>query len=284
MLVKPNSSDANVESLCEQIIQVASDSVDATPVIALSPLFKSVVSAGGHIASSCNGADVLVSLQTTINTLFAILEEENTSSNWVYMLHDICKLIFRPNLLRKEYQTSYVKGHGEMPILRAFEKLLKMGGTTKPHICKTAVSIISSAWLGEDTSRDTGILAIPYRTRIVDLLVYKEGKVDESALHQASFQPNVEELLPRSTDTSSITRAFVLVFLSNLPPLEDISDIVLKELVYFIIDGLLDIGCKGPAIGKPFITGSEECKFLYLSFTCMLIGMLLTSALTILSL
>ena len=248
-----NRLDPDVESLCQKIINIASDSVDATPVIALKPLFKSVVSASVHITSS-EETSSLISLKTTIDCLFAILDEENSSANWVYMLHEICKLIFRPELLRREYKSEQ---KNEMPVLRAFETLLKMGGTTKPHICKTTVSIISSAWL--DDSNDAGVLAIPYRSHIVDLLTYKEGKVDESALHQSSYQENIKGL-PKKTDSSSITRAFVLVFLSKLPSLESITDVVLHELLHFVIDELLEIGYKGPTVGKPFITGSEECE------------------------
>ena len=259
-----------IRKLSHRIIQVARESVESTPVIALSPLFQSVIASGENIVTlhpvqpSENDPEdhpFLTSLQATIDTLFAILDEENTSSSWVYMLHEICKLIFRPKLLRVEYQTAYANDkQSSMPVLRAFEKLLAMGGTSKPHICKTAVSMISSAWLGEDGSNDTGILAIPYRNHIINLLVYKEGKVDESALHQSSYQETVDGLLPENTDVSSITRGFVLVFLSKLPSIESISNDVLTDLVHFVIDGLLDIGCAGPAIGKPFITGSEECK------------------------
>lgn len=260
-----SGSGDGVQSICSRVISVAKESVDATPVIALSPLFKSVVASGTYVANQLQGADMLSSLETIIATLFAILDEENTSSNWVYMLHEICKLIFCPKLLGEEYR-SYANGNNDqMPILSAFQKLLKMASTTKPHICKTAVSIISSAWLGEDGSDDAGLVAIPYRSHIIDLLIYKEAKVDESASHQSSYQETVEGLLPKSTDVSSITRAFILVFLSKLPSLESISNVVLKELVHFVIDGLLDIGCKGPAVGKPFITGSEECK-LYHAF------------------
>ena len=65
-------------------------------------------------------------------------------------------------------------------------------------------------------------------------------------------------MLPETTDSSSITRAFVLSFLSKLPPPEKLSDVVLKELVHHIILKLIDACCLPPAKGKPFITGSEE--------------------------
>jgi len=264
MLVgKLNGADTNEHSFFKQVIIVAKDSVDATPVIALSPLFKSVVSAGGYIANETKGVEMLVSLQTTIDTLFEILNEENTSSTWAYMLYEISKLIFCPQLLREEYQTAYINGNTDLlPIKCAFQKLLKMGGTAKSHIVKTVVGIISSAWLDKDISYDTGILAIPYRNHIVELLTYKEGKVDESAIHQ-SFYQDIEGSLPKNTDSSSITRGFVLVFLSKLPPPDKMSSHVLKDLVHFIIDELMCIGYKGPTVGKPFITGSEECKLIY---------------------
>ena len=170
MLIE-KENNTRVRTLCEQVLQLAIDSVDATPIIALRPLFDSVIVASSE---GYNG-----SLQTTIDTLFSILNEVDTSSNWVYMLHEICKLIFCPKLLRIEYK-SYCKDSNDegkknkdMPVRCAFEKLLLMGNTTKPHVCKTAVSIISSAWLGEHESNDVGVLAIPYRRNIVDLLMYK---------------------------------------------------------------------------------------------------------------
>lgn len=168
MLIE-TEKDTRVRTLCEQVLQMAINSVDATPVLALVSLFKSVVTASSE---GCNG-----SLQTTIDTLFSILNEVDTSSNWVYMLHEICKLIFRPKLLRVEYRSYCKKSKDFMPVRGAFEKLLLMGNTTKPHICKTAVSIISSAWLGEHESNDVGILAIPYRRNIVDLLIYKVSDI-----------------------------------------------------------------------------------------------------------
>ena len=270
MLVGKDGADsASTAALSQKIIQAAQDSVDATPVIALQPLFQSVVAAAQniivlHSTSPSEGSPkdpiFLNSMQTITSTLFAILDEENTSSNYMYMLHQICKLIFQPKLLREEYETTYLQGKSTMPVLAAFEKLLTMGGTTKSHIYKVAVSFISTAWLGEEGSDDVGVLAIPYRKHIVDLLLYKEGKFDESAAHQASYQQT--GILPDGTDVSSITRGFVLVFLSKLPPFDSISKTVLTELVEFVIDGLLGIGCAGPAVGKPFISGSDECEML----------------------
>ena len=145
-----------------------------------------------------------------------------------------------------------------MPVMASFDKLIEMGRALKPHINIVAVSYISVAWLGEkDTEVDVGLGAIPYRDLIVDLLVYKEPKFDESSANQTSTKRWVG-ILPQTTDGSSITRAFVLWFISKLPSVEALSSVVLKELVHYIIIKLIDRCCQPPAKGKPFITGSEE--------------------------
>lgn len=198
-------------------------------------------------------------MKTIIETLFAVLEEETSSTNWTYMLNQVCKLMFRGKLLLDEYQSSYSNDNrGPMPIMQAFEKLLRIGGTTKPHIFKTVVSQISVAWLGPDEQPtcDVGICAIPYREHMVDLLVYKECRFDESSAHLDEGRK--WDALPEATDSSSITRAFVLAFLSKLPSPGDMSDVVLKELVHFVMIKLIDICCAQPARGKAFISGSDE--------------------------
>ena len=176
------------------------------------------------------------------------------------MLNEMCKLIFRGKLLLDEYQSSYSNDNrGPMPIMQAFEKLLKMGGTAKPHICKTVVSRISVAWFGpEHSGSDVGICAIPYREHMMDIMVFKEIRPDESSTHQTAKEK--WDALPEATDSSSITQAFVLSFLSKskLPTPGDMSDVVLKELIHFVMMKLMDICCTKPARGKPFISGSEE--------------------------
>ncbi|KAL9189288.1 hypothetical protein ACHAXT_011778 [Thalassiosira profunda] len=262
---------AEIESVYQAILDAARDSVDATPVIALPPLFECALGAGQHIVTfdGERQTPLLSSLQTIIETLFAVLEEETSSSNWTYMLNEMCKLIFRGKLLVEEY-ASYSNG-GEMPTKQAFKKLLRMAGTQKPYIAKTAVSRISAAWLSpEEPGSDMGLCAIPYREEIAQLLIFKECRIDESATHQSSDK---WDALPRSTHVSSITRAFVLSFLSKLPAPGDISDVVLKELVQFIIMKLLGICCAKPTVGKAFISGSEE----YARFTRALQALCLLS-------
>lgn len=249
----------NLENLYQSILESARSSVDSTPVIALPPLFECAISAGKQIAMFDGKRHSLVSsLQSVIETLFAVLEEDNSSSNWTYMLNEMCKLLFRGKLLHDEFKLSYSKDNcGPMPIMQAFEKLLRMGGNSKPYIFKTVVSRISMAWLGPDGEAvcDMGLCAIPYREHIVDLLLYKEAKFDESSAHMSEGEK--WNALPESTDASSITRAFVLLFLSKLPSPEHMSYVVLKELIHVIIMKLIDISCTAPARGKAFISGSE---------------------------
>mmetsp|Transcript_37473 Transcript_37473/g.80879 ORF Transcript_37473/g.80879 Transcript_37473/m.80879 type:complete len:986 (+) Transcript_37473:62-3019(+) len=250
---------AEVEDVYQTILDSARESVDATPIIALPPLFDCAIGAGRHIVKfDGQETPLLLSLQNIIETLFAVLEEETSSSNWTYMLNKMCQLIFSGKLLLDEYQLSHANdSRGPMPIMQAFEKLLHIGGTTKPHIYKTVVSQISVAWLGpEQPEGDVGLCAIPYREHIVDLLVWKECRWDENAGKEDSNEK--WDVLPEATDNSSITRGFVLSFLSNLPSLGDISDVVLKELIYFVIRKLIDIVGTKPDRAKAFITGSEE--------------------------
>ena len=248
---------SEVEGLYQAILDCALSSVDATPVIALPPLFECALGCGKHIVKFEGQPSLLSSLQTIIDTLFAVLKETSLSAEWSYMLDAICTLIFNPKLLLEEYQSSYANNnHGPMPIQKAFEKLLKIGGTSKPHIIKNVVSRISVAWLGPQgqPEGDVGLCAIPYRERLVDLLIYKECKFDETSAHLSEGESYD---LPETVDDSSITRAFVLSFLSKLPLPQAMSGVVLAELVHFIIAKLLDLCCTEPAKGKVNITGSE---------------------------
>ncbi len=249
----------NAEDVYQSILESARNSVHSTPVIALPPLFECAISAGKHIALfKGRKHSLLSSLQSIIETLFAVLEEDSSSSNWTCMLNETCKLLFRGKLLLEEFNLSYSKDIcGPMPIMHAFEKLLRMGGNSKPYIFKTVVSRISVAWLGPDSEPESamGLCAIPYREHIVGLLVYKECKIDESSAHMGECAK--WDALPETTDASSITRAFVLSFLSKLPSPDHMCDVVLKELIHVVVMKLMEISCTAPDRGKAFISGSE---------------------------
>ena len=265
MINKAATEEASgrIQQLYQKVLASANDAVDSTPVIALPPLFACTTSCGEyHVEcedAGSNGMSLLSSIGVISGTLFAVLNEETASSTWMNMLSSMCHLLFCPKLLLHEYHKSYIHGDRDnMPVMASFKKLIDMGSALKPHINIVAVSYISVAWLGEkDTEVDVGLGAIPYRDLIVDLLVYKEPKFDESSANQTSTKRWVG-ILPQTTDGSSITRAFVLWFISKLPSPEVLSSVVLKELVHYIIIKLIDRCSQPPAKGKPFITGSEE--------------------------
>mmetsp|Transcript_31827 Transcript_31827/g.64339 ORF Transcript_31827/g.64339 Transcript_31827/m.64339 type:complete len:1966 (-) Transcript_31827:24-5921(-) len=257
-------ASGSIQQIYEKILTSANEAVDSTPVIALPPLFACTTSCGEYLVeledAGANGTSLLSSIKVISETLFAVLKEETASSTWMHMLSSMCNLLFSPKLLLHEYQNSYVDGDRDsMPVMESFEKLIEMGSALKPHINIVAVSYISVAWLGnkDSSDQDVGLAAIPYRDNIAELLVYKEPKFDESSANQNSTKDR-HGILPQTTDGSSITRAFVLSFLSKLPSPENMSDVVLKELVHHIILKLIDACCLPPAKGKPFITGSEE--------------------------
>ena len=258
------SMSASIHTMYQKILASANEAVDSTPVIALPPLFACVTSCGEYLVevedADSTGTSLLSSIRVISETLFAVLEEETASSTWMHMLSSMCNLLFSPKLLLHEYQNSYVDGDRDnMPVMASFRKLIEMGSALKPHINIVAVSYISVAWLGIKSSsdHDAGLAAIPYRDDIAELLVYKEPKFDESSANQNSTTDR-HSILPNTTDGSSITRAFVLSFLSKLPSPEKLSNVVLKELVHHVILELVENCCLPPAKGKPFITGSEE--------------------------
>ena len=249
-----------VDDVYQAILDSARVSVDATPTNALPSLFNCALHAGKHILTNDGRKQPLrCSLQIIIDTLFAVLGEEISSSTYTYMLHEVCKLLFREKLLLDEYTISYCdENGGPMPIMQAFERLLNLAGGNRPYIRKTVVSQISAAWLGTDSQllSSKGLCAIPYREHIVDLLAFKECRFDDANTHSGDGVQWTS--LPEGTDGSSITRAFVLSFLSKLPSPGKISEVVLKQLVHVVLNKLLAICCTSPIKGKAFISGSES--------------------------
>lgn len=175
------------------------------------------------------------------------------------MLNTMCSLIFNPKLLELEYERQVAGQPKKTPIFSAFERLMKLAGATKPHISTVAVSKISAAWAFQEDSctSDMGLCAIPYRTHIANLLIHKECKLDDSTANQALSKNQWDNSLPKQTHYLSITRGLVLLFLSKLP--NEMCEIVLKELVHFIILYLLDnVCCAKVKAGDIFISGSVE--------------------------
>jgi len=261
--------DTPSSGLYRSIFELAKDSVQATPIIALTPLFQTAVKAGEHLLSLdstgnsdfCFADALLESLGMVIEILFSVLEDISNSSTWMYMLNTMCNLIFNPKLLELEYERQVAGQPKKTPIFSAFERLMRLAGGTKPHISTVAVSKISVAWAfqKDSNSSDMGLCAIPYRTHIASLLIHKECKLDDSTANQALSKNQWDKLLPKQTHYLSITRGFVLLFLSKLPDANEMCEIVLKDLVHFIILYLLDnVCCAKVKAGDIFISGSVE--------------------------
>lgn len=205
-------------------------------------------------------------LSKIIESLFVILDGTDHSPNRNYMLSVVCSLIFRSDMMLEEYRhLEYLKNENapfntseEAPILTAFRRLIQEANTTKPHISRYALSYISAGWLSEESN--CGKAAIPYRDDILMLLIHKEVKIHQSNAHQEGLvkQHNDGEYssLPDNTPSSSISRGFLMIFLSKLPSADSMSPVVLKELCHFLIIRLLDDICL-PDKGM-FIYGGED--------------------------
>jgi hypothetical protein len=244
------------ESKCQEAQQFiqdlftdAFDAVQSTPADALLPLFNCILSAGKWWALTVKLDNeksenfYVENLQKIITALLAVMEDSNQSQENMYMLNGICALMFQPKVLAEEYNRLENNPDCETPIRDAFRKLIGMAGTQRPHITRSVLCRITVAWLGGDESEKSslGLNAIPYRDDIVKLLLHKELKIDESSANQSrgGEQSGVTEI-PVHTNELSVTRAFLLVFLSKLPdPSAGLSEKVLKELLHYVILRLL---------------------------------------------
>uniref|UniRef100_A0A7S2EQ33 Uncharacterized protein n=1 Tax=Ditylum brightwellii TaxID=49249 RepID=A0A7S2EQ33_9STRA len=300
-----DTMESFVESFNSTVFDTALDAVHAPPADALLPLFECTLSAAGLSTSMSEGSSQLslaslqrdkrsksaVKMHKILSTLFAVMTEATSNRYRMYMLQQICILIFRPKLLRDEYEewSEYDSDIDEgddvcTPIRSAFRDLINMAGTKKPHIAKFVISNISVAWLGMDNDEDdkkeyqafSGLSAIPYRTDIADLLLYKESKIEQSSVHQelnvagwdgtgvggiegTSGKQDMPSPLDDSND-KSIVRGFILLFLSKLPnPGEELHKDVLTRLLHFIILRLLKrVNIVTNNRGSSVMTGSAE--------------------------
>ena len=118
------------------------------------------------------------------------------------------------------------------------------------------LSRICASWLRDasDSGNGIGLSAIPYREDIANLLILKEDVIPLSSA-VAAREGKIKRVggdgpleLLESTDETSITRGFLLVFLSKLPNIGNgLPTCVHKDLLHFIIKILLD---KIPPVGK----------------------------------
>jgi hypothetical protein len=240
-----------VKTFLEELFVLAFDAVQATPPDALLPLFKCVIVSGNRWisvagATSEQGEQVYVeNLERLILALFALMDDCNASDDAMYMLNEICALVFHPKLLADELGRLDRNPDCATPVRDGFRRLIQMAGTHRPHITRSVLCRIAVGWLGVDEDKTTlGLSAIPYREDIVQLLLHKELRIDESASNQSGSRlENISGImeLPPGTDDLSVTRGFVLVFLSKLPDINDgLNNAVLTSLLHYIILRLID--------------------------------------------
>jgi hypothetical protein len=237
------------QQLVEDLLSDAFDVVEATPADALLPLFNCILVAGKQSVLTAKKDTeqgeqfYLRNLEKIIKALLAIMKDSNRSRESTYMLNEICALIFQPKLLYEEYNRLEHDPDCYTPIRDAFRRLIDMAGVQRPHITRSVLCRITVGWLGDDESDIPmlGLNAIPYRDDIVKLLLHKENKVDESAANQSqggALSGGAE--IPPETNDLSVTRAFVLVFLSKLPdPNNGLNEKVLKDLLHYVVLQLL---------------------------------------------
>jgi hypothetical protein len=265
-------SESEKGALVKELLNVAEESVYATPSDALLPLFDCVVMTARSSMSikKTTGRDdsFAENLSRIISALFAVMTDSPSGRKAFYMLDEICALLFRPNLLIDEFERLQRDGEdAPTPIRNAFRHLMEMAGTKRPHISKAALCRISMAWLGnhseEGTQINAGLGAIPYRKDIANLLVHKEAKIEESSAQQvpteASTQVGVMEL-PVETNETSVARGFILTFISSLPDEnEGLPRETLVDLLHYVIFYLLDDVCLvPPQSGSMLMTGTLE--------------------------
>ena len=246
-----NASDAKrseASGLLEDLLCDAFDAVEATPVDALLPLFNCILLAGKHWISTAATETIpeerfyIKNLRKIVNALLAIMKDSSNSQESMYMLNEICGLIFQPKLLCEEYNRLERDPDCFTPVRDAFRGLI-IAGARKPHITQSVLCRITVGWLGDgqEETRQLGLNAIPYRDDIVKLLLHKEMKIDESAANQSKDGSLSEGFdIPPATNELSITRAFVLIFLSKLPsPQGGLNEKVLRDLLHYVVLQLL---------------------------------------------
>ena len=288
--VEGQADDQDLRAFHSRVFDAATDAVLATPENALLPLFDTALGAArlavGALEESGeqNKTETLLSyskfVHSIVDSLFGVLAETIHGPSRVYMINAACSVLFRPRLLINEYESNIESGivddgsNDTWPIRKAFHMLLKLS-LRKPHISAAATSYITAAWLGidsEDGRKAMGLSAIPYQKDIVNLLVYKEDKVEDAAAFQnvalAQSGSKVDIIgettsltLPTDTNAQSLVRGFLVVFFSKLPnPDENLDSRVLTNLCHKTILDLLDSMCTDDAkkASLSFITGSPE--------------------------
>eukprot|EP00537_Pseudo-nitzschia_pungens_P007076 CAMPEP_0172359626 /NCGR_PEP_ID=MMETSP1060-20121228/3809_1 /TAXON_ID=37318 /ORGANISM="Pseudo-nitzschia pungens, Strain cf. cingulata" /LENGTH=1935 /DNA_ID=CAMNT_0013081375 /DNA_START=65 /DNA_END=5872 /DNA_ORIENTATION=+ len=252
-MASENASDEiqeEINQLVDDLLKEGMAASSITPSDAIKPLFDCIVMTSRQWICASSKYDsqqvealYIENLTNVIKTLLLLIKLSARSRESAYMLNEFCALIFQPELLLEEYERLQKhQSKCRTPIRDAFRQLIKMAGRQRPQITRAVLCRITVGWLGDVKSDCIGISAIPYRDDIVQLLLHKEVKKDESSTNQSKEEiptSGVTEI-PPNTHELSITRAFLLVFFSRIPdPEAGLNSIVKTELLHYIILQLL---------------------------------------------
>ena len=229
-----NSDTIEVKSLLDDLFEAAADAVQSAPSNAIIPLFNCLVASSKSRFSKKADEKGLILIPEDIRylgkviaALFGLVEDSKNTNDAMYMMDEICSLIFQPALLHDEYLRLQDDSGCDTPIRDAFQRFVKMAGSQRSHISRVVLSRLCASFLRTvDTPQfDIGLSAIPYRDDIVNLLLHKDERM---SLASTSSQGSTEKSrngddsmrLLDNTDETSVSRGFLLVFLSKLPDID----------------------------------------------------------------
>lgn len=245
------------EEFVEWILEEAFEAVHGAAQDGIVPVFKTVVEAGKLWIDGFNFAKeraeelYVGTLQKLTQALLDLMSGATLSIEGVYMLNELCSLLFQPHLMQEEYERFCKNPDANLPIRDAFRELIKIGGTERAHINRSALCRATVGWLGLDIDDkpSLGLNAIPYKDDIIELLVHKGVRKSEAATNQHRGQITGGMEIPVATNDLSLSRAFVLVFLSQLPdPVDRLNVNVVTDLLEPVIAALLQKA--GPSMSK----------------------------------
>jgi len=238
-------------AIMDDLFEVAADSVQAAPTHALVPLFQTLVHATNE-RFLIGSDDVALTestaraLQSTIKTMINAMEDCKSSRESAHMLDTMSAIIFQPSLLSDEYRRLRTEPECTTPARDTFRRFIKDAGRQRPHIAAAVLCRIVYGWLGvTGRPEEAGLGAIPYRDDIVEILLHKEDRHEDSSKHfstgrKASPGEQVA-VLPDGEVEQSVTRAYALIFLSKLPNVDEgLPEVVRKDLLRHIIMRLIE--------------------------------------------
>uniref|UniRef100_A0A7S1C1B8 tRNA/rRNA methyltransferase SpoU type domain-containing protein n=1 Tax=Corethron hystrix TaxID=216773 RepID=A0A7S1C1B8_9STRA len=271
LMVAPSSS---LQSSCPQLNAVAKRCCTvalqsiASPADALRSLLHCVLMSASYLF--CEDGDKAAALQAprevvrdVLHVLWEASDVENNREHAV-RLYAICGPALSPCMVAR----CNLNEGPTAPVREFYTRVMTYAGVRRPRVARGVVARMAVAWLGADGSAEPAVL---YRDEIQRLLLYKEMKTSAAGLVASNregddktdgwdgnfpIDTNVIECVPPETDSLSIVRGLVLVFLSKIP--QCVSERVQKELIFPIMLGLLQKICARPPPGCMLMTGSLE--------------------------